>query len=381
MISDSEMNCLEVVVMALVILLTVLHLHDGFIIDRSNLNLTTVPQNVDSRLATLKLDINFIEEINNTSFPQFTKLCCLHMKRNPLKYIKENTFQNNPRLHFFACSHCDIKTLPTSFGPCTSSFKTFTLMNGINPNAVDAIFRYPYFRAFASLRVIELSRLPLKNMANLKLSPSTEHIRVVSADVAVFPNLTSSNFPKLTYMNIQGNPINIIPDDVWQHVTDNLQTLDVSQTGLSVMVDLTLRPNLQEIYISNNHLETIPDLLNMTSLTTLNIGGNSRMSCDHRMCWRRLWDRIREPLASYDDVTCIQPSKIAGYKLSVVNPELMDCAKGIIFYIVFELDQQRIIILIVIVTAAAVVLEISNCNPRSHSCLIANVILHWFSLK
>ena len=368
MISVSEMNCLEVFVMALVILLFMLHLHDGFIIDRSNLNLTTVPQNVDSRLATLKLDMNFIEEINNASFPQFTLLCCLRMNRNPLKFIKENTFQNNPRLHFFVCSHCDIKTLPTNFGPCTSSFKTFTLMNGIDPSAVDAIFRYPYFRAFASLRVIQLSRLPLKNMANLKLSPSTEKIRVVSADVAVFPNLSSPNFPKLTYLNIQGNPINIIPDDVWLHVTDSLQTLDASQTGLSVMVDLTLRPNLQEIYISNNHLETIPDLLNMTSLTTLKIDGNSRMSCDHRMCWRRLWDRIREPLASYDDVTCIQPPELAGYKLSVVNPELMNCAKGTIFHIVFELHHQRWIILILIVAAAAVVLEISNCNPWRDIC-------------
>ena len=346
------MNCLEVIAMSLIISLFLPHLHAGLNIDRSNLDLRTVPQNVDSRLTTLKLDINFIEEINNTSFPQLTFLCCLHMNRNPLKYIKENTFQNNPRLNYFACSQCNIKTLPTNFGPCTSSFKTFTLMNGIDPSAVDAIFRYPYFRAFASLRVIALSRLPLKNMANLKLSPSTQKIRVVSVDVAVFPNLTSSNFPKLTYLNIRGNPINIIPDDVWQHVTDSLQTLDASQTELSVMVDLTLRPNLQEIYISNNHLETIPDLLNMTSLTTLKIDGNSRMSCDHRMCWRRLWDRIREPLASYDDVTCIQPPELAGYKLSVVNPELMNCAKGTIFRIVLELYHQRWIILILIVAAA-----------------------------
>ena len=253
------------------------------------------------------------------------------MNRNPLKYIKENTFQNNGLLYFFTCAACNIKSLPTNYGPCTSSFKTFTVINGIDPSAVSTIFRYPYFRAFASLRLIALARLPLRNMANLELPPSTEKIRVVSADLTAFPNLTSSNFPKLTYLNITANLINIIPDDVWQNVTDSLQILDVSQTGLSVMVDLTLRPNLQEIHMSNNHLETIPDLLNMTSLTTLKIADNSRMSCDRRMCWRRLWDRIREPLASSDDVTCVQPPELTGYKLSLVNPELMDCAKGINF--------------------------------------------------
>ena len=365
------MNYLEVVAVALTILL---HPHDGLKVDKSNLDLTTAPQNVDNRVQSLKLDRNSIEEINNTSFPQCTLLCCLHMNRNPLKYIKENTFQNNPRLHYFACSHCNIKSLPTNFGPCTSSFKIFNLMNGIDPSAVDALFRYPYFRAFTSLRVVALSGLPLKNMSNLKLSPSTELIRVVSADITAFPNLTYSNFPKLSSLYIKGNPINIITDDVWQYVADSLQILDVSQTGLSVMVDLTLRPNLQKIYISNNHLETISDLLNMTSLTTLKIDGNSRMSCDHRMCWRRLWDRVREPLASYDDVTCIQPSELAGYKLSVVNPELMDCAKGTIFHYVFELCHQRWIILFVIVTAAVVVMEILNCKPS----LITNVIMHWY---
>ena len=185
---------------------------------------------------------------------------------------------------------------------------------------MSAIFRYPYFRAFASLRAIGLARLPLKNMANLELPPSTESIRIVFADLTAFPNLTSSNFPKFIYHNITANPINIIPDDVWQHVTDSLQTLDASQTELSVMVDLTLRPNLQEIYISNNNLETIPDLLNMTFLTTLKIAGNTRMSCDQRMGWRRLWNRVREHLASSDDVTWVQPSELTGYKLSVVNP-------------------------------------------------------------
>ena len=326
--------------MALILLLFPLHAHAGLVIDKQNQDLTAVPQNIDKGVRTLRLGGNSIEEIDHTSFPLFTLLCCLNMNGNPLMYIRENTFKYNGQLQFFGCGQCNIKSLPTNYGPCTSIFTTLTARNGIDPSAVSTIFRYPYFRAFTSLRSIGLAHLPLKNMANLELPPSTKKITVVSAELTTFPNLTSSSFPKLIFLNITENPINIIPDDIWQNVTDSLQILDISQTGLSAMVDLTLRPNLQEIHMSNNHLETIPDLLNMISLTTLKIAGNSRMSCDRRLCWRRLWDRVREPLASYDDVTCVQPSELTGYKLSVVNPEIMDCAKGINFQYMKELCPQ-----------------------------------------
>ena len=46
------------------------------------------------------------------------------------------------------------------------------------------------------------------------------------------------------------------------------------------------------------------------------------------MCWRRLWNRMRAPLASSHDVTCVQPPELMGYKLSKVNPKLMGCMGG-----------------------------------------------------
>ena len=192
--------------MALILLSFLLHSHAGVVIDKQNQDLTAVPQNIDKGVQTLKFDKNSIEEIDNTSFPLFTFLCCLSMNRNPLMYIRENTFKNNGRLTFFGCGACNIKSLPTNYGPRTSSFTTLSARNGIDPSAVSTMFRYPYFRAFTSLRAIGLAHLPLKNVANLELPPSSTTIIVVSAELTAFPNLTSSNFPNLFSWTLRKTP-------------------------------------------------------------------------------------------------------------------------------------------------------------------------------
>ena len=334
------MKCLDNFSVALIISFVLYQSRAFLLIDKSDINLTAVPQNGDKKVTHFILGRNLIVQIDNTSFPLYTKLRFLEMDKNPLKYIRENSFQNNPLLHFFSCKFCKIEYLPANFGPCTPSFRSFPMLGGISRRVTDSIFSYPYFRAFTSLQLITLRNLPLNSMAKLELPPSLEKVVVAAANLTTFPNLTSSNFPHLTYLGMEMNPINVIPENVWERLSDKLEVLTMFNTGLSVMVDLTLKPNLQEIDISDNHLETVPDLLNMTSLSILKIAGNSRMACDRRMCWRRIWDRIRAPLASSDDVTCVQPPVLAGYKLSVVNPKMMECEKGMIFVFVFSTSKS-----------------------------------------
>ena len=300
------------------------------VVDSIGQNLTIVPQHVDVNVGKFILKKNYIEVIDSFSFARYTKMEILILDWNPLRIIGENTFAQNEYLWIFHCIRCNIESLPVNFGSCITTLQAMHLYGGINPTYVPAIFTFPYFEAFTSLRTIGLMNLPIKSPDNLKLPPSLRTWSTNNAGLTAFPNLNSSAYPILDFIAIGGNPqIKVIPDDVWEQVSDNLHTFKVSRTGLSTMVDLTLKQNLNYIDISNNHLETVPDLLNMTSLTSLKIAGNSRMACDRRMCWRRLWDRMRASLASPDDVTCVQPPELVGYKLSVVNPKLMSCMEGI----------------------------------------------------
>ena len=331
------------VTLVLVIPFFVRQLQALIVVNSIDQNLTIVPQNVDVNVGQFNLRKNYIDEIDNLSFARYTEMEILILDLNPLRIIGENTFAQNEYLWRFHCTGCKIQSLPVNFGSCVPNLQEMHLYVGFNPLFVPTIFTFPYFEAFTSLRFIGLMHLPLKSPDNLKLPPSLRTWMTPHSRLTAFPNFTSFAYPLLEFIAISGNPqIKVIPEDVWEHVSDNLHILRVSTTGLSTMVDLTLKKNLKEIFISNNHLETVPDLLNMTSLTSLKIADNSRMICDRRMCWRRLWDRMRVPLKSSDDVVCVHPPELTGYKLSMVNPKLMGCVEGIAKLLIFGTAQQQL---------------------------------------
>ena len=321
------MTCLHQTVFLL--LLPCLCQLQALVIDRSELELTAVPQDVTVTVTEFILISNRIREIDHTSFAIYTSLEKVDLTRNPLKHIRENSFQNNLHLVYFACSYCKIVSLPANFCPCVASITEMHFNEGIDPSVADTIFRYPYFEAFTSLKKVGLAEIPMGNTAvDVKLPPTIVMLLFSYVGLTRFPNVTASVFPILQHLRIHHNPMRAIPDDMWEQVSDQLKTFHVNGNSLSVMVDLTLKPNLNNIDISWNDLETVPDLLNMPSLTIFHLAENSRMACDRRMCWRRLWDRIRPPLKSSDDVTCRQPPELAGYTLSMVNPKLMDRGEG-----------------------------------------------------
>ena len=301
------------------------------IVDNSNQGRTSVPQNVDVNVQDFNLVNNRITEINSLSFVRYTRMRIVRLDKNPLRKIGENTFAQNVHLWKFYCVDCNIERLPADFGSCVPYLEIMHLKRGINSGVATTLFRYPYFEAFTSLRLIALAYLPLENAEIIKLPRSLRTWIMPNTGLTAFPNLTSALYPLLRQIGIAENPqIKLIPDNIWEHISDNLQRFNADDTGLITVVDFTLKKNLRSIVITNNHLETVPDLLNMPSLTELMIAYNSRMSCDRRLCWRRFWDRMRTPLAVSDDVICVQPSELAGYKLSEVNPKLMGCVEGIV---------------------------------------------------
>ena len=304
------------------------------VVDKSNQGRTTVPQDVKVNVHDFNLASNNIEEIDNSSFARYTNMLVLNLDRNPLKIIGENTFAQNEGLWKFSCVECNIQRLPENFGSCVPRLLQMHLDEGINSGVATYIFKYPYFEAFTSLAFLGLSKLPLKNPKIIKLPSSLRRFVMPHCGLTAFPNLTL--YPLLTQIDIVGNPeIKHIPDDVWGSITDNLKAFYGNDIGLSTAVDFTLKPNLMAIHIGYNHLETVPDLLDMPSLSNLKIAYNSRMACDRRMCWRRLWDRMRAPLAISDDVTCQQPSELSGYQLSKVNPKVMGCVEGMARLFIF----------------------------------------------
>ena len=112
-------------------------------------------------------------------------------------------------------------------------------------------------------------------------------------------------------------------------MSSTIQTLGLMKNNLVEIGDLTVLNNLGILYLRGNNLEMIPDILEgLLQLWVLKIGDNTRMSCDRRMCWRRLWDRMRPPIEYRDDVMCMAPPAARGHHLAKISPGFIQCARG-----------------------------------------------------
>ena len=175
------------------------------VVNNKDQELTAVPQNVDVNVGHFILKQNDIEVIHNLSFPRYTKMEILNLDQNPLRIIGENTFAQNEYLWKFHCMGCKIQSLPVNFGSCVPNLRIMHLYSGFNSKFVPAIFKPPYFEAFTSLHFIGMMHLPLKNVDNLKLPPSMRHFIMAYAGLTAFPNLTSSAYPVIAFIDINRN--------------------------------------------------------------------------------------------------------------------------------------------------------------------------------
>ena len=153
-----------------------------------------------------------------------------------------------------------------------------------------------------------------------------------------FPNISSAKFPSLTVLYLEGSRITSISDSVLASMPKNITSLYLMDNFLKEVGDMTVLTNLRSLNLASNFLETIPDMLDgLPKLNYLKINSQDRMSCDQRMCWRRLWNRVRAPLVHEDDAMCRGPPEIIfgifriypdiGL-LSLMDPEFMQCNQG-----------------------------------------------------
>ena len=290
---------------------------------RDNANLTSVPQDINVAVTSLSLQYNDLIVIHNGSFPLYTRLKKLQLSRNPLEEIKSDTFDNNPELRTFICDHCSLYLFPVDFGPASTSLNKLELAFGIKDITAFSQMR---FQRFTSLKVLGLFGVKATDMNLIQFPTSITNLGMSAMKLTIFPNLTFDRFPNLKFVRLEKNKFQ--EGSNFFGVTEVIEGIYVESSNLHCADGLDLLPKLAVLDIKDNELETIPDFLGLPNIRKLYINGNSRMNCDQRMCWRRLWDRMREPIEDSDDVICVEPPSLAGRAMSTVNPKFMHCING-----------------------------------------------------
>ena len=294
---------------------------------RDNANLTSVPQDIDVTVITLSLQYNNFSNINNESFPLYPRLQKLFMSHNPLTAIISGTFDHNPKLRTFVCDFCALHIFPLDFGPASKSLGKFDLIFGIGNISA---FRQMRLERFTNLKRLGLYGAKTADVNMITFPQSITNLGLGEMKLITFPNLTLELFPNLKSVRLEKNAFQ--EGSNFLGMTETVEALYIKSSNVHCADGLDLLPNLAILEIQKNKLETLPDLLELLNIRKLYINGNSRMSCDHRMCWRRLWNRVRKPIPDSDDVTCVEPPLLTGQVLSVVNPKFMHCRSGKLYH-------------------------------------------------
>ena len=296
----------------------------GTHVKRRYCNYTHVPQDIEVSVTQLDLANNFITYIDNSSFSLYPVVEQINLKINPVAEIRRGSFYNNYVLQQFSCDNCQITRLPPDFGAATTSLRLLQIKYGLqDTTALGQVNLY----LFVNLRHIELWGNIIKDVDAFSFPTSIRILDIARMRLENFLHLTAARFPNLWYLRAHGNNF-YRAETIFHGGTNSLKTVILDASNLKTVKGVEVLPKLAALQITGNNLETVPDLLGLKRLRKLKIANNTRMSCDHRMCWRRLLDRMRTPLQEEDDVTCMMPDILAGHKLSTVNPKFMNCANG-----------------------------------------------------
>ena len=286
--------------------------------------LTYVPQHISTDVTKLNLQDNEIEVLNRSSFALFQKMNWLNLDNNPLTIINNGTFDNNSLLAEFRCFRCEIKVLPVSFGPAASQMKRLMWSGGIRDMRC---ITPTYFQQFTSLTGFGMFYNKFRDISHIKIPPSIRTLGSHGVGLSRVPNLSSLRFPELTSLHMGLNNLGFFSDSTLAGMNKDI-TLLLRSDKLVEIGNVAIFVKLYFLDLRWNDLETIPDLLALPRLGKLYIGGNTRMTCDRRLCWRALWDRVRSRLYWEDDVKCKAPSAVRGHRLSRINPGFMQCDQG-----------------------------------------------------
>ena len=295
----------------------------ALIINRDHSNLLHIPPDLNASITTLSLEHNSITMIDGNSFWRCHSLRELSLSFNPLQEIKPGTFDNNTELEVFKCYSCTLYRFPVDFGPASNSLIELWFHWAIKNVTA---FKQMRLNRFTGLSHLTIRGLRDIEFDNITFPTSLANLGISEMKLTTFPNLSPDRFPKLRILNAGWNTFQETSNLL--SMTGTITFISISNSNLHFADGLELLPKLDYLNIMNNKLETLPDLLKLPRLRRMFINGNSRMNCDKRMCWRRLWDRVRGPLDSSDDVKCVDPPLLAGHQMLNVNPKFMQCNNG-----------------------------------------------------
>ncbi|XP_011687012.1 PREDICTED: insulin-like growth factor-binding protein complex acid labile subunit, partial [Wasmannia auropunctata] len=224
-------------------------------------------------LKFLNISNNLITEIERIHLLSLNELQILDLSRNNIGRLGTNTFSNLIALTKLDLSLNALRTIEESSFEGLTKLKWLSLQdNNILLVPASALTRLPslahlhvQFNRIAALST-ELIRATSKNLMTLGLTRNL---------VREIPPRLFYNFENLTSIELSGNMLSIISQNMFVGLEDILQNLDISYNRLIAITELPLR-NLISLNLAGNQLKRVsPDTFKyLHRLQYLNLSNN-----------------------------------------------------------------------------------------------------------
>ena len=180
---------------------------------------------------------------------------------------------------------------------------------------------------------IEMTILSLPN--NEILYISRDHIEGLESIIEMdFENNQLTDMPHISHLDtlekflIGFNQIKTIPAQFIVGLP-NLKIFACNDNNITFLPNISLFvPNLRELYVQGNRLQTLPDLYDVMSLLILEAADNPFL-CNSSLCWLRMLSWMR-PLNTMlrDQPVCKGPANLANVSVTRAHPTLLQCYEG-----------------------------------------------------
>lgn len=257
----------------------------GTTVECTNQNLTFIPQPLPASITTLILTGNQLLNLTKESFPvRLDMLAELYLSGNLIEQVAPGVFHNLPGLRLLDLSHNKIINFSAD------AFSPNNKLEVLNLNSSLYNFSYVY----------------------------------------VVSNLLKHSVPKLSNLSLANNGLVILPDDMFNNLSD-LTSLDLSSNSIVSINNSNFRNQaLHSLDLRDNSLKTLYNgtllELNQISELRLHLGGNSWV-CDCEIEDMVTWLK-RSDVVDKLNVTCAEPLKLRNTKLLLLDPSKLQCASS-----------------------------------------------------
>ena len=284
-------------------------------------NISTIPEQAIAGDPVLFIKDNPIYHIARDAFITYSNLRKLYLINLGLQYIEEGAFNGQDKLELFlSISNWNLHFSP-DLGPPTQSLITILWWQTLPPSEV---ITFPYFAAFGKLTSLNIGGSYLATFQPNLLPRSLLEINLGYFLLPIFPKF-ALYAPLLESISAYKCGMHSVP---FENVTGlvRVKYLNLHSNYLDKLPNISLMEKLEELYLDNNRLSSLPDLYDKPFIR-LTIAINP-LVCDKALCWIRMWPWMKSTSIPTDEPVCARPADVAGMKLMDVDPAFMECFRG-----------------------------------------------------